>query len=75
MDRTSCGALREKVPTAATTYAAGGYYQYEYRRYGQLHQAAMATSSSISACERVLRSAAVRGGYDNDPILRLTRDD
>ena len=37
MDRTSCDVLREKVPTTATIAALGGYYQYEYRRYGQLH--------------------------------------
>ena len=27
MERTSCDVLREKVPVAATTAAAGGYYQ------------------------------------------------
>jgi hypothetical protein len=75
MDRTSCDVLWEKVPTVATTAAAGGYYQYEYRRYGQLYQVAAATSSSNSACERMLRSAVLRGGYDDDSILRLTRDD
>ena len=75
MGRTSCDVLREKVHVAATTAATGGYYQYEYRRYGQLDQAAAVTSSSTSACERVLRSAAVRGGYDDDTILCLTRDD
>ena len=77
MDRTSCDVLREKVPTTATTTTttAWGYYPYEYRRYRQMYQVAAATSSSTSAYERMLRSAALRGGYDDDSILRLIRDD
>ena len=71
---TYCGR-RYLQPTTATNVAAWGYYQYEYRRYGQLNQAAAATTSSTSACESVLRSAVLRGGCDNDSILRLTRED
>ena len=59
MDRTSYDVLREKVHIVATIAAVGGYYRYECCRYEQ----------------RVLKSAALRGGYDNDAILRLTRDD
>ena len=77
MDRTSCDVLREKVHVVATTATARGYYQNKYRRYGLLYQALAATSSSTSACERVLRITALRGGYsyDDDSILRLTRGD
>jgi hypothetical protein len=78
MDRTSYDVLREKVPTTATNVAGGGYYQYEYRRYEQLDQSRAATSSSTSAYEhvlRTLRSAFLWGGYDDDSILRLIRDD
>ena len=76
MDRTSCDVLWEKVPIVATIdTTVGGYYQYECCRYEQLYQAAAVTSSLTSACERGLRSAVLRGGYDNDSILRLTRDD
>ena len=76
MGRTYCGdVLLQNVPTPVTTDAGGGYYHTStadtdsWTKLRRLHHR---QPEHVSRC---LGSAALRGGYDDDSILRLIRDD